>query len=458
MRTRRLSDVAAATGGRLVGADAEVQAVTVDSRTATTGSLFVAIAGERSDGHEFVTDAFEGGATGALVRREDAAVEGRSVVVVPGLVGTMKALADLARDERNASTATVIGITGSTGKTMTKDLVAAVLGGRFEVVASPGSYNNEIGLPLTLLSSRETTEVIVAEMGSRGLGHITQLCDIARPDVGIVTNVGVAHMELFGSAENIADAKAELIEALTVEGTAILPLADPIVREFATRTEADVVLFGEGSKARVRSEDVRLDEEGRARFTLAIDDEREPIELATPGEHMVSNALAAAAAGSVLGLAPSEIASGLKDARVSSWRMETFTGAGGIRVINDAYNANPSSMEAALKTARWIARDSRMAAVLGTMRELGHLSEREHERVGELVARLGVDRIIAVGDEAGPIVRAAVREGAEPENVASYADPAEALEDVRAWAREGDVVLFKGSRAVGLEKVAEAMR
>jgi UDP-N-acetylmuramoyl-tripeptide--D-alanyl-D-alanine ligase len=455
MRVRRLSDIAAATGGRVTGGDVEVRSVVVDTRDeGADGSLFVAITGERADGHDYVVEALAGSSVAAMVEREGDVSVGPAVVVE----STMKALADFARAERQALPAGVIGVTGSTGKTMTKDLIAAVLESRFEVVASASSFNNEIGLPLTLLEANESTEVIIAEMGSRGIGHISALTDIAAPNAGVITNVGVAHMELFGSPENVADAKAELIESLEAGGTAILPTDDPIVRTFAGRTRANVLWFGLGGDARVRAEAVVLDPDGNARFMLVVDDVREPVELSIPGEHMVANALAAAAAGVSLGLSPAEIAAGLKDARVSSWRMETFKGAGGVRVINDAYNANPTSMAAALKTARWIAREGRLAAVLGTMRELGHLSEREHERVGELVARLGIERLITVGEEAESIVRAAVREGVEPENAAAYVTAEEALADVRGWARDGDVVLFKGSRAVGLEKLAEAMR
>jgi UDP-N-acetylmuramoyl-tripeptide--D-alanyl-D-alanine ligase len=456
MRARRLSDVAAVTGGRLIGDDVEVRSVVVDGRIKDADSaLFVAIAGERADGHDFVLQALEGPSVAAMIERETDSTAGIPAVVVES---TMKGLADLARAERSAMRAAVIGVTGSTGKTMTKDLIAAVLSPRFDVVASANSFNNEIGLPLTLLESNASTEVVVAEMGSRGVGHIASLTEIASPTAGVITNVGVAHMELFGSQENVADAKAELVESLDARGTAILPIDDPVVRTFGGRTKANVLWFGRGDDARVRAESVTLDADGNAHFVLAVDDAREPVALSIPGEHMVSNALAAAAAGVLLGLSVAEIAAGLKDAHVSAWRMETFTGAGGVRVINDAYNANPTSMAAALKAARWIARDGRLAAVLGTMRELGHLSEREHERVGELVARLGIERLITVGDEAEPILRAAIREGVEPENAVAYATGEDALEDVRAWAHEGDVVLFKGSRAVGLEKLAEAMR
>ena len=454
MRPRRLSEVAAAVGGRLVGEDVEVASATVDSRSAHGDALFFAIRGERDDGHSYLRDAFTRGARAAIVSRVEGELPG-PVVVAPD---TLDALAALAADERRRSRAKVIGITGSTGKTVTKDLTAAVLGSRFAVRASPGSFNTEIGLPLTILGASEETEVIVCEMGSRGVGHIAALCRIAQPHVGIVTNVGVAHLELFGSKEDIENAKAELVEALSEEGTAIISADDPVVRGFAARTTAEVVLFGSAEEADVRAEGVMLDENGYARFVLVAGGESEPVQLGIPGEHMVANALAASAAGLALGVSPSETASALKGAQVSSWRMEAFATDGGVRVVNDAYNANPASMAAALKAARWMARSGRMAAVLGAMAELGPASEEEHERVGELVSRLGVDRLITVGEGAAAIARSAVREGLDPGDVADYADPLDALADVRSWARSGDVVLFKGSRVVGLEKIAEAMR
>ena len=454
MRARPLSEIAAAVGGRLRGTDAVATTAIVDSRAAGPGTLFFAIRGERDDGHAYVGDAFAGGAVAAVVGAS-AGVAGGSLIEV---ADTGHALLALAADERRALDATVIGITGANGKTSTKDLASAVLGTRFRVHADPSSYNNEIGLPLTILAAPGDAEVIVCEMGARRIGDVAMLCEVAAPSVAVVTNVGVAHMELFGSWENIIAASAEPVGALGDDGTAILSADDPIVRGFGEHTRARVVSFGASDDADVRAEDVVLDADGRASFTLAAGDEREPVELAVPGEHMVSNALAAAACGVALGLSPAECAAALKGARVSRWRMESFTNAGGVRVVNDAYNANPESMAAALRVARWMARGGRMAAVLGHMAELGPVAAEEHVRVGALAVRLGVDRLITVGAPARAIALAAVREGIAPEHVASYEDPEQALHDVRAWARSGDVVLFKGSRVVGLEKVAEAFR
>jgi UDP-N-acetylmuramoyl-tripeptide--D-alanyl-D-alanine ligase len=456
---RPLSEIAAAIGGRLHGEDAQVSAVVTDSRLVGPGDLFVALRGERADGHDHLPDAMSRGAVGAVVDRAGIASTDGATSSVIEVADTGHALLDLAADERRRMPdAKVIGITGSNGKTSVKDLAAAVLSTRFRTHASPGSFNNEIGLPSTLLGVDPGTEVVVVEMGARREGDVAVLFDVARPDVVVVTNVGVAHMEVFGSWDAIARAGAEAVEPLGPDDLAILNADDAVVRGYAGRTNARVMTFGVELDADVRAIDVSLDDGGRASFLLEARGEREPVELAVAGEHMVSNALAAAACGVDGGLSPAECAAALKGARISPWRMETFATDKGVLVINDAYNANPESMGAALKTARWMARRGRLAAVLGNMAELGPISFDEHERLGELVVRVSVDRLITLGEPALPIARAAVREGQLPEDVASYEDPLEAAADLRAWARAGDVVLLKGSRVAGVERVAEGLR
>jgi UDP-N-acetylmuramoyl-tripeptide--D-alanyl-D-alanine ligase len=452
MRERSLSEIAARVAGRHEGPDATVRGVATDSREVGPGDLFVALVGERADGHRFVDEAVAGGATGALV---STATPDVPCVLVRD---TGEALLSLATSEREEMQATVVGITGSTGKTSVKDLVSSALSSRFEVSASPRSFNTEVGVPVTLLNAPPTAEVVVVEMGSRGPGHVATLCRVARPHVGVVTGVGLAHMEMFGTLEAVADAKAELVEALDEDGTAVLNADDPVVRGFAQRTRAGVVLYGLSDDAQVRGEDVVLDALGRPSFTLRAPGGEERVELPLSGEHMVSNALAATAVGVALGLSVGECATGLKDARLSPWRMEVFEGTGGIRIVNDAYNANPTSMAAALKTSRWMVKDTRSIAVLGEMAELGDHGPVEHERVGELVARLGIDHLIVVGRGAAAIAIGAEREGVEPERIARVDTVEEAVEEVRRLARRGDVVLLKGSRVAGLERVAEALR
>ncbi len=447
-----MSAVAEAVGGRLDGRDAEVTGAVLDSRAVRPGDLFVAIPGERVDGHDHVDAALAAGAGGAMVS-VGASFDGPVIRVA----NTRDALLRLAGHERASIPADVVGITGSSGKTSVKDLAAAVLGTRFRVHASPASFNNEVGVPLTLLNAPHDAEVVVTEMGSRGPGHIARLCEIARPSVGVITNVGPAHLEMFGSIGAVAEAKAELVEGLPSDGTAVLNADDPRVRGFDVRTQARVLRFGTGPGADVRGEELALDASGLPSFTLRVPGGAERVELKVPGEHMAWNALAAAAAGVALGLTPGECAAGLKEARISPWRMEVTEGPDGIRVLNDAYNANPSSMAAALKAARWMAGRNSCVAVLGEMAELGPVADAEHERIGELAARLGIDRLVVVGPGARLIGVGAIREGVEPDRVVTCDTPEEAAAAARLAARSGDVVLIKGSRAAGLERVVEEL-
>jgi UDP-N-acetylmuramoyl-tripeptide--D-alanyl-D-alanine ligase len=442
--------------GHRIGPDVAIASTVTDSRVVEPGALFVALRGERTDGHRYLGEALDRGASAVLVdlaHGED--VDAPRIVVRD----TGRALLDLAADERTRrATTRVVAITGANGKTSTKDLTAAVLAHRFRTAASPASFNNEVGLPMTLLGASADAEVIVAEMGARHEGDVALLCEIARPDVVVVTNVGVAHMEIFGSWDAIVRAGAEPVEALASGGVAIVNADDAIALGYADATQARVLTFSIGGGADVRAHDVALDGEGRARFTLEAGGEREPVELAIAGEHMVANALAASAVGVAFGMSAAECAAALKGARVSAWRMETFTNADGVLVVNDSYNANPESMAAGLKTARWIARGRRLAAVLGHMAELGDISIEEHERLGELVVRIGVERLVTVGEPARAIARTALREGQSPDDIASYATTTEAAADVRGWVGDGDVVLLKGSRVAGLEAIAEALR
>jgi len=457
MKPKTLGEVASAVGGTVrgeKGSNVVVGSLVVDSRTASPGALFVALPGERTDGHRFVDAALENGAAAALVRR---GWEGAGPTVQ--VDDPAAALLELARSERESLRATVVGITGSTGKTCTKDLAAAVLSERFEVVASPASFNNEVGLPVTILSATEETEVLVCEMGSRGPGHIRLLCDVARPRIGVVTNVGVAHMELFGSRAILRDAKAELPEALPEDGTAVLNADDEVVRSYATRTPANtIVLFGMSRDAEVRAAAISVSRDtGAAEFELISPAGSVQVMLPVPGEHMVADALAAAAVGWSLGVTPEEVAHALAHASVSQGRMQVAF-VGGIRLVDDSYNANPSSMAAALKAARWMAGKARCVAILGHMAELGPIADEEHERIGELAARLGIDELVVVGVEARLIAMGAQREGFEPDRIHMCDDVSQAIERLPVLVRRGDLVLVKASRVVRLERVVEALR
>jgi len=455
VRARSVAEVAAAVRGSVRGqGKALVRRVVVDSRQAGPGALFVALRGDRVDGHDFVGDAWAHGASAIMVRRGwGGEVEAAVEVDDPGT-----ALLQLARDERAAISPHVVGITGSSGKTITKDLTAAVLGAAFRVVASPASFNNEVGLPLTLLQADEGTEAVVCEMGSRGPGHIRLLCEVAAPTVGVVTNVGEAHMELFGSREVLRDAKAELPEALPADGIAVLNADDPVVRNFAGRTRARVVSFGTSRDAEVSADSVDLLRgSGQAQFVLRTPDASAMVLLPVAGEHMVSDALAAAAVGWALGVPAEHTARALGSAPVTGGRMEA-TEAGGVRIVNDAYNANPTSMAAALRTVRWMAGGGRCIAVLGHMAELGPIEDEEHERIGQLVARLGIDVLVTVGQEARLMAMAARREGLVSDHVVTCDEVDEAAEAVLSMVHPGDLVLVKASRVARLERVADALR
>jgi UDP-N-acetylmuramoyl-tripeptide--D-alanyl-D-alanine ligase len=454
VRPRALTDVAGIVSGRLDGADATVTAIATDSRSARPGALFVALLGERYDGHAFVPDAFARGAVAAVVRTGAPDVDAPTIRVDH----PAGALRDLARAERAEMRAIVVGITGANGKTSTKDLTTAVLSTRARTHGSPASFNNEIGVPLTILGAEPETEALVVEMGARRVGDAAALSALVRPDIVVVTNVGVAHFGVFGSREAIERAAAEPIDALERDGVAVVNADDAVVRRLESRTAARRITFGTADDADVRAAGIELDDAGHASFTLVVDDQREPVTLAVAGEHMVSNALAASAVGVAIGMTGAECAAALKDAGVSAWRMQTFAGRGGLIVVNDAYNANPESMSAGLRTARWMARGRRLIAVLGHMAELGPISADAHDRLGELATRLRVDRLITVGEDATPIALSAVREGMEPDRVSTARSPEDAAGQVLSFARGGDVVFLKGSRVAGLERAAEALR
>ena len=445
-----LAEVADAVGGELHDVpDPKVPVtgdVELDSRRIRPGGLFVALAGERVDGHEHAAGAVGAGAVGVLAARP----VGVPAVVVPDVPA---ALAELARAVLDRlPDITVVGLTGSSGKTSTKDLLAQLLAELGPTVAPPGSFNNELGHPYTVLRSTVDTRYLVLEKSARGIGHVAWLTRIARPRIGVVLNVGTAHLGEFGSRQNIALAKGELVEALPADGVAVLNADDPLVLAMADRTAARVVTVGLADSADVRAADVTLDERGTPSYELVTATGSVPVTLAVHGEHQVGNSLAAAAVALELGMPLPAVADALGRARaLSRWRMEVTERPDGVLVVNDAYNANPESMAAALRALTTMARGRRSWAVLGEMAELGASAADEHRRVGELTAELGVDRVVVVGPDAQRLY-AAAREGAVH---VDDADAAIAL--LRAQLRPEDVVLVKASRSAGLERVALAL-
>jgi len=445
-------------GGLAAGADPALVVdgpAFLDSRRPAAGGLFAAFDGANADGHDFAAAAVEAGAA-AMLGSRDVGVPG---VIVPDVEA---ALGRLARELlRRLPETTVIALTGSSGKTSTKDLLGQLLATHAPTVFTEGSFNNEIGLPLTVLRADGDTRFLLLEMGARGVGHIKQLCELAPPKVGLVLNIGTAHVGEFGSREITATAKGELIEALPKDGLAVLNADDDYVARMAQRTSAPVVWFGEQPSARVQAKGVDIDENGCAGFTLSADGVEAPVRLRFVGEHQVSNALAAAAVCIGMGMSVSEIASAMDAAEpLSGGRMSVTHRADGVIVIDDAYNANPESMRAGLKALVTLARsrpEGRSWAVLGQMAELGETSAEAHDALGRLAVRLRVDRVLAVGAEARMIHAGAQHEGSGGQESATVADPDEAIAVLREELRPGDVVLVKASNSVGLRRVARAL-
>ncbi|QLH21188.1 UDP-N-acetylmuramoyl-tripeptide--D-alanyl-D-alanine ligase [Streptomyces sp. Rer75] len=437
--------------------------VVIDSREVRPGSLFAALPGERVDGHDYARGAVEAGAVAVLATRPvstpDAPVP---TIVVPDAVAAMGALARAVVERLGT---TVVALTGSAGKTSTKDLIAQLLQRHGPTVWTHGSFNNEIGLPLTALRADAATQHLVLEMGARGKGHIRYLTDLTPPRIGLVLNVGTAHIGEFGGREQIAEAKGELVESLPPAedgGVALLNADDPLVRAMASRTKARTVLFGEAGDAHVRASNVRLADGGRPAFTLHTPTGCGDVTMRLYGEHHVSNALAAAAVAHETGMSVDEIAVALSEAgQLSRWRMEVTERSDGVTVVNDAYNANPESMRAALRAlaAMGAATPGRRTwAVLGPMAELGDESLAEHDAVGRLAVRLNVSKLVAVGgQEAAWLDMGAKNEGSWGEESVHVSDVRAAVDLLRSELRPGDVVLVKASRSVGLEQLAQAL-
>ena len=455
-------------------ADVCVLSVEFDTRRVAPGALFVALHGEHTDGHAFAGAAAQAGAVAVLGSAPiDANLPLLRVTDDPDNTAVLAALGDLARASVTALIREhgleVVGVTGSSGKTSTKDLIAAVLSSAVDdpgrVIAPPESFNNELGHPYTALRATPDTRFLVLELSARGIGHISALARVAPPRIGAVLNVGSAHIGEFGSVEAIATAKSELVQSLpsaSEGGVAILNADDPLVLRMAAVTNAQVVLVGTSKDATVRAQDVGLDDAARARFTLVTPEGSAAVTLAVIGAHQVGNALTAAAVGRAVGMGVGAVAAALSGARAASkWRMEITELPGGITVINDAYNANPHSMRAALQALSQIGQGRRTWAVLGEMAELGPETIPAHDQIGRLVVRLGIDRLVVVGASparAGSGARAlhlgAHLEGSWGGESLPVTDTAAALEILDEDLEQGDVVLVKASRSAGLESVA----
>ena len=450
-----LAEVAEIVSGEVVGQREAVVTgpVVTDARLCEPGALYVARRGEHADGHDFVAQASERGAVAALTTR---VVDGLPCVVVPDVQAAFAALATAV--VAAVPGLVVVAVTGSSGKTSTKDLLAQVLGAHGATVASRESFNGEVGVPLTALRVVAGTRYLVLEMGARGVGHLRYLTGIVAPDVSVVLNVGSAHLGEFGSVQAIARAKSELVADLPETALAVLNADDPRVAAMADLTRARVVRFGLAAGADVRAEQVRLDDRARATFTLATATGSAEVALGLHGEHHVSNALAVAAVALEVGIAVADVAAALSGARpVSRWRMEVTERADGVTVVNDAYNANPESMRAALKALVTMAGGRRTWAVLGEMLELGAGVVAAHDGIGRFAAGLGVSRLVAVGSGAAAIHTGAVLGGSRGQESVCVPDADAAYDLLEQQLRPGDVVLLKSSRDAGLRLLGDRL-
>jgi UDP-N-acetylmuramoyl-tripeptide--D-alanyl-D-alanine ligase len=427
------SEIARAVGGRLVGPDVEVHGAAIDSRLVRAGQLFIPVTGER-DGHDFITAARDAGAVATLTSRAPEA--GITSIVVPDTAAAFTTLGAYARTRLGER---VVGITGSVGKTSTKDLTTAALGRLHVVTASEKSFNNELGVPLTLVNAHDDTDVAVIEMGARGAGHIAGLCEIAQPTIAVVTAVELVHAELMGDLEAIARAKGELPASLPPGGVAVLNGADERVAAMAGRTSARSVLYGV-DHGEVQAAGVELGADLRARFRLESSWGSTDVHLGVRGLHHVGNALAAATVALLCDVPVDEVAAGLEMSELSPWRMELRTAASGARVLNDAYNAGPASTEAALRALAHLDA-ARHHAVLGPMAELGEQGPAEHRRIADLAAALGVELVALATTDYG---------------VAPVPDVGAAVAALGELGPD-DAVLVKGSRVAGLERLAELL-
>jgi UDP-N-acetylmuramoyl-tripeptide--D-alanyl-D-alanine ligase len=449
-----VQEILTATGGRLLigSANLKCSGISTDTRTIKPGDAFIALKGERFDGHEHIAEAIKGGAAFIIGMRHQGYPEGVTVIQVSD---TLKALGDIARFHRRRFSIPVVGITGSNGKTTTKEMTAAVLGGVWPVVKTEKNFNNEVGLPLTLLRLTERERACVVEMGMRGQGQIHALCEIALPTVGIITNVGVTHMELLGSQQAIADAKAELAEFLTADGKLILNHDDPFVAAMAQRTRAACYRYSLSQPADLFLEKVKAEGTGQR---LEVNGQWGRFSLFLPalGRHNLYNALAAALAGLILGLTSEQIATGLTNLVLADQRLVLRDSARGYKVLDDTYNSSPPAVEAALETMDAIPSSGRRIAVLGDMLELGNETEKAHAQVGESLKRHSVTILYGYGPLSNETVQAAAQHGISAQHYPE-AKMEELIADLESVVQPGDLILVKGSRGMQMERVVQAL-
>ena len=435
--------------------------VFIDSRNIPADGLFIAIIGEVHDGHKFLNDVVTKGVRGLVIDRKQAeslpvdAWQSKAVACI-AVPDTTRALGDMAAFNRGRSRAKVVGITGSNGKTTTRQMTAAVLSQQYNTLATAGNFNNEIGLPLTLLNLEAAHQVAVVELGTNNPGEIARLAAICTPDIGVITNIGSAHLEGLGSIEGVAKEKGSLLDGLRTTGTAVLNADDRRILQLARQSRREVVLYGLSADAAVRGSQVKETENGIS-FNLSLTQENLSIRMGTPGRFMVTNALAAAAVGSRLGLSPGAIKAGLEAFTPVGGRMNIIQLSNGIHIIDDTYNANPDSMTAALTTLKTMRAESRAVFVAGDMLELGDRAPALHSQLGSAAALSGINRLYARGEFADRVASGARAEGMLPVNTLTGSRD-EIIADLIKWLQPGDWVLVKGSRGMAMEKVVQGIR
>ena len=459
MEELSIQKVIGAVNGRLLAGDpvSTITGVNTDTRTLKRGDLFVALKGEHADGHVYVRRAIELGAAGVLISDESSLPERTDAVAIK-VDDPLWALGDLAKYYRSLFKVRVVGITGSVGKTTTKEMLTTILERKWKVLKNTANYNNEIGLPLTLFQLDGSYEVAVLEMAMRGLGEIERLASIAKPEIGIITNIGISHIERLGSQGAIADAKAELLSELPPDGVAILNVEDGYFEVMKERFAGKVVRFGSNKAADVIGARIKCLDRGQYRFVLLISGQG-AVEVTLPvlGHHNVYNALAAAAAANQLGVDLPTIRDGLESVTPPDMRMEFTESKEGYAVLNDAYNASPASVIAALKTLHALKGYDRKVAILGDMLELGDYARKAHEDIGRALVESGVKKLIVVGNLAGSIADGARSARMPNDAIKSYKNSTEAAKKIRSHLRAGDAVLVKGSRAIRMEEIVRAL-
>ena len=458
-----INEVVSAAKGRLVRGDKDisVSAVSIDTRTIKEGELFVAIKGDRFDGHDFVLQAFEMGACGAVIDRSQSdKIEKRIKDDTKALIAvddTITALQEMAAFHRQKYYIRVVGVTGTNGKTTTKEMIAKILGQRLWVLKNEGNLNNHIGVPLTLLRLNKRHQAAVIEMGMSGLGEIRRLCEIAAPNIGVVTNIGAAHLEGLGSIENVIKAKGEIIESLSESDTAVINADDKNSVSLKNKAKGKVITFGIDNDADIRAVDIRHQSPAGTAFAIIKGKDKIDISLSLSGRHNIYNALAAAAASLMLNFDLEDVKAGLEGFEPFKMRSEIMALNSGVRIINDSYNANPASMEAAIRLLSDFKNNGRTFAVLGGMFELGDYAREAHLNIGRAAVDSGVDYLIVVGELARFIVSGASSAGMKQDNIFVCMDHQEAVDILNRLTDSGDTILIKGSRKMAMERIAEGL-